>query len=312
MTETAGSPVDRFSMSPGSREPDESISVAAIYVRTSVSKPEYHYSLEEQLKRCWKRCEEQGWEVVFVFEDEAESGTTVDRPQFQDMLRKAREGLFDVVVFWSLDRFCRSLVDLVKTEEKLSEWGIALHSVTEFIDTASAVGRFNFRNLASAAELESDLTSQRVLIGMHGMAQEHRWPNNSPPLGYDLADDQTLVVIDEEAELVRTIFNLYLEVRSMPRVAHQLNERGYATKSGSNWDRWSVRKVLQNEVYVGKYRLGEYVEHVDEYQILSHDLYEEVESVRHRFQPKESMSKDRKQEMATKILDQFKTNKTED
>lgn len=293
---------------PTDTDPDESVSKAAIYARTSASKPGFHYSIDEQVSRCWSQCQQQGWDVVFVFTDEAESGKNTDRPGFQDMLEKAKMECFDVVVFWKLDRFCRSLTDLVKTEEKLNQYDVALQSVTEYIDTASPVGRFNFRNLASAAELESDLTSQRVQIGMHGMAKEHRWPNNEPPLGYDLAEDQTLKVNDEEAQLVRRIFRRYPEYRSMPKVAHELNQQGETTKDGEEWSRWAVRKVLSNDLYRGQYELGEYEDHVEGYRIVSDDLFEAVTQTRHRFkQEKDSMDKDRKESKAEKILDEFKS-----
>jgi site-specific DNA recombinase len=289
-------------------DPDEELSTAAIYARTSASKPGFHYSIDEQVSRCWDQCQQQGWDVVFVFTDEAESGKNTDRPGFQDMLEKAKMDCFDVLVFWKLDRFCRSLTDLVNTEKKLNEQNVALQSVTEYIDTASPVGRFNFRNLASAAELESDLTSQRVKIGMHGMAKEHRWPNSQPPLGYNLAEDQTLEINEKEAELVRRIFRMYLEYRSMPKVAHELNQQGETTKKDEQWSRWAVRKILANETYRGEYQLGEYEDHVEEYRIVSDDLFEAVKQTRYRFkQEKDKMDKDRKASKAAKILDEFKS-----
>lgn len=293
---------------PTSTDPDKSFSSAAIYARTSASKPGFHYSIDEQISRCWDQCQQQNWDVVFVFTDEAESGKNMERPGFQDMLEKAEMGCFDVVVFWKLDRFCRSLADLVKTEEKLDECGVALQSVTEYIDTASPVGRFNFRNLASAAELESDLTSQRVKIGMHGMAKNHRWPNNQPPLGYHLTEDQTLEIDQAEAQLVRRIFHMYLEYRSMPKVAHELNRRGKTTKDREEWSRWSVRKILSNDLYRGEYQLGEYEDYVEEYRIVSDDLFEAVTQTRYRFkQEKDKMDKDRKKSKAEKILAKFKS-----
>ena len=291
-----------------STEADESVSKAAIYARTSSSKPEFHYSIDEQVSRCWNRCTANDWDVAYVFTDEAETGTDTDRPEFQRMLQRARDGAFDIVVFWKLDRFCRSLADLVKTEEKLDEYGVALQSVTEYIDTSSPVGRFNFRNLASAAELESDLTSQRVKIGMHGMAKENRWPNNQPPIGYELADDQTLKINDKEAELVRRIFRMYLDHRSMPEVAHQLNKQGLETKQDETWGRWSVRQVLSNDLYRGEYQLGEYEDHVEEYRIIDDELFEAVTRTRYRFKHAgNKMSQDRKESKADKIFEQFKT-----
>lgn len=272
-----------------------------------MSKQDFHYSISEQVSECWNRCEQQGWDVGFVFTDEAESGKNTDRPEFQQMLAKAEQGLFDVVVFWKLDRFCRSLADLVKTEEQLEGWGVALQSVTEYIDTATPVGRFNFRNLASAAELESDLTSQRVRMGFHGMAKEHKWPNKRPPLGYDLAEDQTLTINEDEANLVRRVFRLYLDERSMPRVARLLNESGVTTKKGTEWSRWSVRRILKNDIYRGLYSVANFEEVVEEYRIISDEFFEEVTETRYRYQHSaEEMDSDRKRSKAERIFDEFK------
>ena len=295
---------------PTDSNPDDSVSRAAIYARTSVKKPDNHYSIDEQVRRCWKQCKKQNWDVVFVFTDEAESGRNTERPEFQKMLEKAEQGCFDVVVFWKLDRFCRSVVDLVKTEEKLSQCDVALQSVTEYIDTSSPVGRFTFRNLASAAELESDLTSQRVQMGMHAMAQDHRWPNASPPLGYELTDEQTLSILEDEAALVRRIYNDYIDKRSMPQVAYALNADEITSKDDSEWDRWSIRKVLANELYRGQYQLGDYEEYVDEYRIVSDDLFEAVTETRYRFKHgQESVPEDRKQATVEKILGEFRAAK---
>jgi len=292
---------------PTDAEPDESVSTAAIYVRTSETKPDHHYSIDEQIRRCWKRCDKHGWEVVFVFTDEGQTGRNTERSGFQDMIEKATQGCFDIVVFWKLDRFARSVVDLVNTEQKLSENDVALQSVTEHIDTSSPVGRFTFRNLASAAELESDLTSERVQMGMHAMARKHRWPNASPPLGYELTDDQTLSILDDEAKLVRRIFNDYLDKRSMPQVAHDLNKEGFTTKPDEEWDRWGVRKLLANELYCGQYQLGDYEEYVEEYRIVSDELFEAVTETRYRFKHEQgSVPPERKQDTAERILEQFR------
>jgi len=276
---------------------------AAIYVRTSSSSQRFGYSIDEQIRRCWERCDSAGWTVKYVFSDEAESGRNTERPQFQQMLQRAEEKVIDVVVFWKLDRFCRSLTDLVNVEERLNEWGVALHSVTEHIDTTSPVGRFNFRNLASAAELESDLTSQRAKMGMYGLAQTHRWPNEKPPLGYKLQSDDTLEVIAPEAELVYRIFQSYLDKRSMPEVAFRLNERDITTKSGDSWNRQAVRVVLTNEIYIGKYKVAEFEEDVSEYRIIPDQLFADVTQVRYRFQnSKPRMKRDRKEKKAERVL----------
>lgn len=285
---------------------------AAIYARTSSNSQRFGYSIDEQIRRCWELCEEATWDVVFVFTDEAESGRDTERPEFQSMLKRARQGLFDVVVFWKLDRFCRSLADLVKTEEELDGLGVGLHSVTEFIDTTNPVGRFNFRNLASAAELESDLTSQRVKMGMYGLAQENKWPNEQPPLGYQKADDGTLLVDEDEAETVRLIFNLYIEERSMPQVAFLLNERDNTTKDGESWCRQSVGKILRNELYVGQYQIADFEETVEEYRLMPDALFEKASKTRLRFKRAQNeMDPARKQSKADRILEDYRAYREE-
>jgi len=292
---------------PSNSDPDQSVSQAAIYARTSSSSQRFGYSIDEQIRRCWKQCDSVDWPVKFIFRDEAESGRDRDRPQFKKMIDRAKQGSIDVVVFWKLDRFCRSLTDLINIEETLNESGVALHSVTEYIDTTSPVGRFNFRNLASAAELESDLTSQRAKMGMHGLAQAHRWPNEKPPLGYRLNQDDRLEILVEEAELVYRIFERYLSELSMPEVAHLINQNNFRTKDGQEWCRQSVQTVLSNELYVGTYRVADFEDTVEEYRILPDELFEKVTEARFRFQhTKPSMSQGRKEAKAEEIFQDYK------
>ena len=279
---------------------------AAIYARTSSGSQRFGYSIEEQVQRCWEQCDSEGWNVQYVFTDEAESGRNTDRPHFQELLNQAESDCVDVVVFWKLDRFCRSLADLVRIEEQLSESDVALHSVTEYIDTTSPVGRFNFRNLASAAELESDLTSQRVKMGMHGLAKDHRWPNEYPPFGYRKLNNDRLEIYSEQATWVQRIFRMYLEERSMPQVAFLLNEVGLTTQKNNEWTRQAVNTILSNELYLGRYQLAGYEEYVEEYRILSDALFGAVEDVRYRFQSNAEMQTSRKQSKAERLLTEYR------
>jgi site-specific DNA recombinase len=282
----------------------------AIYARTSSSSQRFGYSIDQQVTRCWEQCEAAGWSVRYVFIDEAESGRDMERPKFQAMLDRARQSHIDVVMFWKLDRFCRSFADLVRTEEQLNQWGVALQSVTEYIDTTTPVGRFNFRNLASAAELETDLTSSRAKMGMYGLAQSRKWPNDYPPLGYDKAPDDTLRVNEDEATLIRRIFRLYLKERSMPQVAFLLNEEGLQTKKGTDWSRQAIRRILTNELYIGAYQLAGYEEYVESYRIVSDNLFTTVKEVRYRFKHNgDKMNNQRKCSKAERILSQYKQTK---
>lgn len=289
---------------------DETVSTAAIYARTSSVSQEFGYSIDEQVRQCWNRCEMFDWEVSHVFRDEAESGKDTERPMFQRMLDRAAEAEFDVLVFWKLDRFSRSIMHAVQLEAEFREWGVALHSVTEQIDTTTPAGRFNFRNIANAAEFERDSIKQRTRMGHLARALEHKWPNGTPPLGYVKDQDGRLEIVDDEAELVRTIFSLYIEHRSMPTVAAVLNERGCTTKAGVEWDAREVGKILRNQIYIGEYNVGGVEEHVPEYQIVANDRFEQATTVRHRFQSEGSasrgaMDKPRKKSRVSDLLGRY-------
>ncbi len=257
---------------------------AAVYARTSSKNQEYGYSLDAQVNRSVDRCESLGWEVAFLYRDSAESGKDTDRPMFKKMLNAAEKRVFDVIVFWKLDRFSRSLMHAVQLESELRDHNVSLYSVTEQIDTTSATGRFNFRNLASAAEFERDMIQQRTQMGLNELASELKWPNASPPIGYKLDSDGRLSIVEEEADIVVEIFHRYTEEKSMPEVAALLNKQGIPTKAGGEWIARAVGDVLRNEIYKGQYEVADVSKHVSEYEIIGSDTFEKVKSIRHRFQ----------------------------
>ena len=282
---------------------------AAVYARTSSQNQEYGYSLDAQVRRTVNRCESLGWEVSFVYRDGAESGKDTDRPMFKRMLSAAEKRVFDVIAFWKLDRFSRSLMHAVQLESDLREHDVSLYSVTEQIDTTSPTGRFNFRNIASAAEFERDMIRQRTQMGLNELASERKWPNDSPPLGYELDSEGKLTIVEEEKQLVVEIFDLYIEERSMPEVAMILNDRGIQTQNDGEWTARAVGDILRNRIYIGQYEVADVSEHVSEYQLINSDVFEQVEEIRHRFQrdetSKPSMSDPRKEQAIQRIREMY-------
>lgn len=299
-------------------EGDESRQLkAAVYARTSSKSQQHGYSLDAQVRKCVDRCNSLGWEVCFLYRDEAESGKDTDRPMFRMMLSAAERQAFDVVVFWKLDRFSRSLMHAVQLESMLREHDVSLYSVTEQLNTTTATGRFNFRNIASAAEFEREMIRQRTQMGLNKLASERKWPNDSPPLGYELDSEGKLTIVEEEAELVSEVFNSYIKERSMPDVAMLLNERGIRTQEGGEWTARAVGDILRNEIYKGLYEVGDVTEHVPEYQIIDEELFEKVTSIRHRFQrsqpsSKPSMSDERKEKAIQRIRAMYREYRSND
>lgn len=283
---------------------------AAIYARTSSPGQEHGYSIDEQVRQCWQRCDRLGWTVSHVFRDKAVSGKDTDREMFQELLTRAESGWLDVIVVWKLDRFSRSLMHAVKLEQQLRDWDVGLHSVTQHIDTTTPTGRFNFRNIASASELERDWIKQRTQMGLRALAEERKWPNDSPPLGYRKQEEGQLEIASEEANLVRYIFERYIKLRSMPDLAAELSSRSDIEDRDLNWTPYMVRKILKTELYVGHYSVADVDEYVSEYQILSEELFEQATEVRTRFQSgdgarRPEMPDERKETRIQNIIEQY-------
>jgi site-specific DNA recombinase len=152
--------------------------------------------------------------------------------------------------------------------------------VTEWIDTTTPVGKFNFRNLASAAELEREVIGERARMGMHALALQRKWPNKIPPLGYNKRGDGRLKINVKEARIVIRIFQRYLETRSMPKVAHELNREGIKTKRGGKWRTDSIKVTLDNKIYIGEYSVAGYTAYVREYKIIDPELFDMVHRVK--------------------------------
>ena len=263
-----------------------SIVRAAIYARSSSFNLKTNYSINEQIACCRKYVDQRGWATHYLFFDEAESGGTIERPKFQSMLERAKSGCFDVIVVWKLDRFCRSLVDLVNVERALRDCGVSLCSVTEFLDTTSTIGRFNFRTIGSVAELERELIGERARMGLHALAKLHKWPNPHPPSGYKRLNDGRLGVKEKEAKLVRRIFAMYLQEKSMSQVAFMLNKEGILTKNGKKWTAVAVRDVLTDEIYIGMYDVAGVRDYVEEYRILKDNIFITTNETRLRYKRK--------------------------
>jgi len=280
--------------------------IAAIYARVSSNRQVNGYSLEEQIRLAKERCNMMGWNIRYIFCEDAQSAGTTDRPKFQTMLQKAEQRAFDVLVFWKLDRFCRSLLDVVNMEKKLGEYGVSLHSVTEQIDTTTSFGRFNFRNIASAAEWERDMIKERSRLGMKALAMQHKWPNRLPPLGYNKEKDGHLKINMKEAKLVRYIFKRYKQVRSMPQVAFELNTRGIKTKRAKKWSAPSIKNIIDNEIYIGNYTVTDIKATIKEYQIISTRFFHSTQKIKNRKQQHDrEMPKERKQATVDRVFNEY-------
>jgi DNA invertase Pin-like site-specific DNA recombinase len=137
---------------------------AALYAR--VSKQNGHQDPEVQLRELREHCQRKGWEVFHEYVDHGVSGSKESRPQLNQLMTDAAGKSFDVVIVWKFDRFARSAQHLLKALESFNSNGVAFVSLTEGIDTSTAVGKLVFTVLGAVAEMERSLIIERVKAGL--------------------------------------------------------------------------------------------------------------------------------------------------
>jgi len=244
----------------------------AIYTRKSVTEglEQEFNSLDAQREAVENYVKSQrgsGWVALpEPYDDGGFTGANTARPAFQRLLADVEAGKVDVVAVYKIDRLSRSLVDFTQLLETFRRRGVAFVSVTQSFDTSTSMGRMVVSLLATFAQFERETIAERVRDKVHATRRRGMWTGGKLPLGYDLAAKR-LVVNKEEAERVRAIFTLYLEIGSLLATAHELNARGWTSKTWTTkegrvvparaWSNTSLHAFLTNPLLVGKIRAGD-------------------------------------------------------
>jgi site-specific DNA recombinase len=166
-----------------------------------------------------------GQRITHRFVDHA-SGATLARPGLQQALDAARNGEFDVLLVYRIDRRARSIRGLMDIVEDLEKAGVALRSVTEPIDTSGPVGRMLLQLLGIFAEFERAILIDRITAGLGRKAARGEW-SGRPPFGYTLDKDTKTLRVNDAAALVPVIFDTYVAGQlGATAIAHWLNQTG--------------------------------------------------------------------------------------
>lgn len=194
-------------------------------------------------------------EDCVIFEDAGYSGKNTDRPKFQEMMSQMRAGTFTHLLVWKIDRISRNLLDFATMYTELKNLGVTFVSKNEQFDTSTAMGEAMLKIILVFAELERNMTSERVTATMISRAHNGLWNGGRVPYGYDYdPDTTTFSVNDAESAVVKLIHDQYEEQRSLVRLARYLNEKGYRSRAGNYWSPISVNIILKNIFYCGDYR----------------------------------------------------------
>lgn len=194
-----------------------------------------------------------------IFEDAGYSGKNTDRPAFQNMMYRIRNGEFSHVLVWKIDRISRNLLDFAEMYEELQELRVVFVSKNEQFDTSSAMGEAMLKIILVFAELERNMTSERVTAAMISRANNGQWNGGRIPFGYNYDPESgEFSIREDEAQICQLLKDDYLENRSLTHTARMLNERGYKTRAGVEWSQTAVWIIASSPFYAGIYRYNRY------------------------------------------------------
>ena len=235
--------------------------IAAIYSRKSkiTGKGE---SIINQIELCKHEGKHLGIDEFIIYEDEGFSGKNIKRPQFQKMLIDAKEKKFHMLICYRLDRISRNISDFSTLINELDSLHISFISVNEQFDTSTPMGRAMMYIASVFAQLERETIAERVRDNMLELAKSGRWLGGQTPLGYEskelaYLDSEfkektmyTLSPIKGELNVVKIIYDKYLQYRSISQVFTYLFKNNVKTKNGADFTKKRIQLILRNPLYV--------------------------------------------------------------
>jgi len=261
MMQTATAKKKSISVIPSKPEYDRSIKPqfkalrVAAYCRVSTTLEQQETSYEAQVSYYTEKIKSNpNWKLAGIYADDGKSATnTKKRDDFNAMIEDCMAGKIDMIITKSVSRFARNTVDSLQNIRKLREKNIAVYFEKEGVNTLEGTGELLITILSSQAQEESRNLSENTRWGLvrrfeNGIVSV----NHNKFLGYTKDKNGELVIVPEEAELVRRIFRLYLEGNSIIQITRILESEDIKTVTGrSRWCPGVIDKMLSNEKYMG-------------------------------------------------------------
>ena len=257
-----------------SRKDSNSLRRCAVYTRVSTDSglEQDFNSLDNQREACdaYIRSQAQeGWRPIRDrFDDGGFSGGSMERPALQKLLEEIRARRIDVVVVYKIDRLTRSLSDFAKLVELFDAHEVSIISVTQAFNTTTSMGRLTLNMLLSFAQFEREITGERIRDKVAASKKKGIWMGGAVPLGYRV-ENRALHVVEAEADVVRMLFQRYLELGSVVRLKAALiaeaivspiriSQSGKVT-GGRPMSRGCLYGILSNPIYLGRLRHKELI-----------------------------------------------------
>ncbi len=264
--------------------------IVAIYTRVSTTdQAREGHSLEEQEKRLKARCISNDYEVYKVYTDAGISGkSTKNRPAYQKMIRDMKNGKFNLVMAFKMDRISRSIMDFEEFFNELKKYNCDIEFLCENIDTTGAAGMMFARILGIFAQFERELIQERTLVGVESAVNKGHF-GGKPPLGYKHKLDESgkhklkqWEIAEDEAEIVKEIFELCASGKTYYQISNILKEKypkvissikrdketGEEKTIYRKWNDSSISTILNNKSYMGVYQYRKCLENKDTIDIV--------------------------------------------
>ncbi len=230
------------------------------YARVSTEKEEQLNSYNSQLKYYEEKIKSNSdWKYVGIYADEGITGTLdYKRDGFMKMMQDATQNKFDMIITKSISRFGRNTVDTLKYVRLLKEKGIAIYFEEERINTLQISGEIMLTVLSAMAQQESENISSHVRLGLKMKKDRGELIGYNGCYGYNYnLETKEITINEDEANIVRYMFERYVEGVGSSTIAKELTAKGIKTpKGGTKWCESTIRGILKNEKYIGDVLMG--------------------------------------------------------
>lgn len=224
-------------------------------------------SIENQIELCKSYIRNKQPDIceddMVVYEDEGYSGKNTNRPQFQQMMKDAKEKKLSGIVCYRLDRISRNVGDFTLLIDELNDYGISFDSINEKFDTSTPMGKAMMYICSIFAQLERETIAERIRDNMRELAKTGRWLGGVTPTGYKSEkiverinfdgkemSAYKLDIIPEESKIVQLLFRKFAEFNSLSKVETYFLQHNIKTKNKKPFTRFAIKAILMNPVYM--------------------------------------------------------------
>ena len=216
---------------------------------------------------------QNNWQVYKVYSDAGYSGANTNRPALQELLKDIKQNKIDIILAYKIDRLTRSPKDFYQLIEVFDKYNVDFISITERFDTSTPAGRLLRNIMLTFAQFERELVSERVKDKLLERAKKGMWNGGNAPYGYN-RENKKLVINKREAEIVRLIYETYLETGYIEGICNLLKEKNIKNRQGKTFSKQLIALILRNITYTGKINYAGQVYQGIHPPIISEELFE--------------------------------------